>query len=243
MTFKLLFSLAVFGLMIFNVNGQSSGRYQGTLYSSDSTLLLKNIDVTNLSSKQSIRSDFDGSFWIDAKPIDTIEFKHPHWETTKLLAMELQDWVFLEKKSIVLEAVVIVGNTKARKIRELEQMKKDYNTKGGLYYSGKPPLYLLIPFGGPYVTFFYEALSKSGKNARRFNKYVQQEIQNMEVDQIFNKLSISEIIPMEEKELEAFMVAYRPKYEEAQYWTTYDLHVYVKKSYKEYKDQNLNSKQ
>jgi hypothetical protein len=60
----------------------------------------------------------------------------------------------------------------------------------------------------------------------------------MEVDQIFNKISIYEIIPMENDELEKFMVEYRPDLKTAQYWTTYDLHVYVKNSYKEFKEKN-----
>jgi len=215
---------------------QTSWTYRGTLFSSDSTLLLKNIDVTNLRTKQMLRSEFDGKFSIDAQPSDTIEFKHPHWVTTKLLAMELQDVVFLEKKTIILDAIVIVGNTKASKIRELQQMKKDNNVKSGLYYSGNPPWYHLLPFGGATVTYFYEKFSKAGKNARKFEKFMQQEIENMEVDQIFNKTSINGIIPMENEELEKFMVQYRPSFEESRYWTEYDLHVYLKKHFKEFKN-------
>ncbi len=131
-----------------------------------------------------------------------------------------------------------MGNTKAAKIRELEQMKKDYNVKGGLYYSGEPPWYLLLPFGMPTVTYFYEKFRKAGRNARKFDAFMKQEIKNMEVDQIFNKSTITDVIPMDTEELEKFMVEYRPDFEVAQYWTTYDLHVYVKKHYKEFKEKS-----
>lgn len=229
------FLLFLYSLVAFS---QAQKRYTGTVYSSDSSLLIKNVDVMNQRTKQTLRSDFDGSFGIDARPSDSIIFVHPHWNSLIILAEDLKDQVFLQKKSIVLEEILVMGNTKAAKLKELESMKKDINLKGGLYYSGEPPWYLLLPFGMPTVTYFYEKFSKSGRNARRFSAFMQQEIKNMEVDQIFNKASISDIIPMDDEELEQFMVEYRPDFETAQYWTSYDLHVYVKKYYKEFKEKS-----
>ncbi len=229
------FLLFLYSLVAFS---QAQKRYTGTIYSSDSTLLIKNVDVMNQRTKQMLRSDFDGSFGIDARPSDSIIFVHPHWNRFSILAEELEENVFLQKKAIVIDEVVVMGNTKAAKLKELQSMKNDLNVKGGLYYSGNPPWQLLLPFGMPTITYFYEKFSKAGRNARRFEEFMQQEIHNMEVDQIFNKATISDIIPMEDEELELFMVAYRPDFEVAQYWTTYDLHVYVKKYYKEFKEKN-----
>ncbi|OYD42084.1 hypothetical protein [Sphingobacterium cellulitidis] len=233
----IIFCLFLFFTLSYSF-AQVSKRYTGTIYSIDSTLLIKNVDVINLRTQQMIRSDFDGSFGIDANPMDSIAFVHPHWNRKSVLAHELTKDIFLQKKALVIEEIVIMGNTKAAKIRELEQMKKDYNVKGGLYYSGEPPWYLLLPFGMPTVTYFYEKFSKAGRNARKFDAFMKQEIKNMEVDQIFNKSTITDVIPMDTEELEKFMVEYRPDFEVAQYWTTYDLHVYVKKHYKEFKEKS-----
>ena len=226
-------------LYSFAAFSQAQNRCTGTIYSSDSSLLIKNVDVINQRTKQMIRSDFDGSFGIDARPSDSITFVHPHWNSLSVLAEHLGKNVFLQKKSIVLEEIVVMGNTKAARLKELESMKKDINVKGGIYYSGEPPWYLLLPFGMPTVTYFYEKFSKAGRNARRFTAFMQEEIKNMEVDQIFNKASITDIIPMDNEELELFMVEYRPDFETAQYWTTYDLHVYLKKYYKEFKEKKV----
>lgn len=215
---------------------QTQYQYTGTIYSSDSSLLLKNVQIINQRTKQTLYSDNFGLFTIDAHPYDSIIFVHPHWNSIKIEAYYLPDQIFLQKKPIVLEEIVIMGNTKAGKIRELENMKRDYDVKGGIFYNGKPPLYLLNPFGGSPLTYFYEKFSKAGKNARRFNDFMDKELENMEIDQIFNKVNIYEIIPMDNDELERFMVAYRPDFEVAKTWTSYDLHVYVKKSYKEFKD-------
>ncbi|WP_099371399.1 hypothetical protein [Sphingobacterium sp. 1.A.5] len=238
MKFKLIIFIIFNFLFTSGLYAQIQYSYPGTIFSSDSTLLLKNIEVINKRTKQTLYSGADGSFHIDANPYDSIMFVHPHWNTLTIEAYDLPELVYLQKKAIVLEEIVIMGNTKAARFKELHAMKHDYNVKGGLHYSGKPPWYLLSPFGGSPITFFYEKFSAAGKNARRFEKFMNQEIENMEVDQIFNKVSIYEIIPMENDELEKFMVEYRPDLETAQYWTTYDLHVYVKNSYKEFKEKN-----
>ena len=120
------FLLFLYSLVAFS---QAQKRYTGTVYSSDSSLLIKNVDVMNQRTKQTLRSDFDGSFGIDARPSDSIIFVHPHWNSLSILAEDLKDQVFLQKKSIVLEEIVVMGNTKAAKLKELESMKKDINLK------------------------------------------------------------------------------------------------------------------
>ncbi len=123
------FLLFLYSLVAFS---QAQKRYTGTIYSSDSTLLIKNVDVMNQRTKQMLRSDFDGSFGIDARPSDSITFVHPHWNRFSILAEELEENVFLQKKAIVIDEVVVMGNTKAAKLKELQSMKNDLNVKGGL---------------------------------------------------------------------------------------------------------------
>src|SRR5690606_12197404 len=146
-------------------------------------LLLKNIQIINNRTKQTLYSEMDGSFHIDANPNDSITFIHPHWTTLTMEAYDLPEQVYLQRKAIVLEEIVVMGNTKAARIKELQTMQKDKNVKAGLYYSGRPPWYHLLPFGGSTVTYFYEKFSKAGRNAREFERYIDQEIKNMEVDQ------------------------------------------------------------
>lgn len=224
--------LMVMALMVAsNVEAQV---YTGRITSGDSSLYLRDIKITNLHTNSSSSSQFDGTFSIAAKPTDSIAFQHPHWKERKIVAGAMPSLILLYKKDLVLEEIVIVGNTKAAKIQSLEKLKKDRAVRDGIHFDGKPPLYLLNPFGGPYVTFFYELFSKAGINARRTNKFIKQELENIEVDQIFNKNSIQGIIDLNDEELENFIVRYRPSLSETKNWNTYDLHVYVKNSYADF---------
>lgn len=217
------------------VNGQTRNEYRGTILSADSTLLLREINVINLNSKNHTVSDMFGDFVIDYKMGDTIEFRHEHWETKLIFRDNLKDSVFLNKKSITLQEVIITGNRRNTEIRDLKSIQKEKNKKGGIYYGGRPPIALLSPFGGKPITFFYELFSKNGRRARKMEKIINDAELENKVDSVFNINSIKKVISIKEDEITNFIEQYRPRAEQVQTWNTYDLSLYIQESYKSFK--------
>jgi len=136
---------------------------------------------------------------------------------------------YIARDATTLNEVTVYGQTKKQ---ELDAIKRDYRNKGS-FYAGKPPLlsYIFTP-----LTALYELVGRTPKNARRFNNMYVTELQLSHVDQFFNKTSINKYTGLEGKELENFMVNYRPDFEKAKNWTNYDGIKWINDSYKKYAD-------
>src|SRR5690625_2542378 len=89
------------------LHAQEDREYKGIVLASDTSQFLGGIHVLNLSSKASVVSDNMGIFFIPYKIGDSIEFRHDKWETKWLTTQNLKDSVFLKKKSIILDEVVV----------------------------------------------------------------------------------------------------------------------------------------
>ncbi len=217
------------------VYGQKRNEYRGTILSADTILLLRGINLLNLNSKKHTVSDEYGNFVLDYKLGDTIEFRHDHWETKLVFGDKLTDSIFLKKRPIVLEEIVITRNRHNNEINDLKEIEKEKNKKGGIYYGGKPPIALLNPFGGKPITFFYELFSKNGKRARAMEKNIQLAIKESKIDRVFNRNAVKMSISIKDEDITPFMEEYRPTFEQVQSWNTYDLYLYIQKSYESFK--------
>lgn len=217
------------------VEAQPRNEFRGTILSADSTLLLQGISIINLNSKKHTLSDIYGKFVFDYKLGDTIEFRHDHWETKLISERELKDSIFLNRKRIILEEVVITANKSNSEIRDLKAIQQEKSKKDGIYYEGRPPIALLNPFGGKPITFFYELFSRGGKSAREIKKNIKKAELEDKVDGLFNLHSIKQVVPIKDDEIMSFIEKHRPTYEKVQSWSTYDLYQYIQESYEIFK--------
>ena len=95
--------------------------------------------------------------------------------------------------------------------------------------------YLLSPFDGSPVTFFYELLSKDSKRARRLDRYAAAEMEYLEVSARFNDSVIKSVLPgISEVGLKAFKSACVPAIGQLKGWSDYDLFEYIKRSFEEF---------
>jgi hypothetical protein len=159
---------------------------------------------------------------------DTLIVAKRGFNGLKIVVLSTKDIVLQLNRSVnTLNEVVIIGQNKKQ---ALDAAKQDFKNKGS-FYGGKPPIlsYLFSP-----LTAIYELFGRTPKNARRFNKMYVSELQNNHVDQLFNKNTINQNTGLEGKELENFMVNYRPDYEKAKNWTVYDSTKWIKDSYQKY---------
>ncbi|WP_223580870.1 hypothetical protein [Sphingobacterium sp. GVS05A] len=187
-----------------------------------------------MNSKKHTVTDVYGDFVLDYRLDDTIEFRHDHWQTKLVFGDKLTDSIFLKKRPIVLDEIVITRNRHNKEIDDLKEIEKEKNKKAGIYYGGKPSIALLNPFGGKPITFFYELFSKNGKRARAMEKNIQHAIKESKIDSVFNRNAVKMSITIKDEDITTFMENYRLTFEQVQSWNTYDLYLYIKKSYESF---------
>lgn len=153
------------------------------------------------------------------------------------------DVQYADSSSILLNSVNITGRSATARIQELEALEAEINTKNGIYYRGRPPIWLLNPFSGKPITFFYELLSKGGKRARKMRSQLQEQILESKIDQIFNASTIQAQVSVPREDINTFLFLYRPSYDQVKNWTKYDLMLYIKSKYQEFINQKyINNK-
>jgi len=219
-----------------SLTAQIAFDFKGVVMSSESYSPLSEISVFNVNLKLNTFSDINGRYALPVREKDTVYFIHNDWEKKVVIGSDLVDSIFLVKKGIQLDEVVVIHNTQKSRVTILENQEKELNKKGGIYYGGKPPISLLSPFGGKPLTFFYELLSKNGKKAREISREISMEREVEQVDRMFNAEIIKSVVPLEGEELDDFIRKFRPSPTQVARWTIYDAYVYIKESFTTYRE-------
>ena len=199
----------------------------GVLFENGSNIRIALAEINNLRNRYGVGSNDMGLFNIRASVGDTLVITKRGFSDLVIVVNSTKDLVLRLNRGNILKEVVITGETKKQ---TLEAVKQDYKDKGS-FYAGKPPI--LSFFGSP-LTFLYELFGRTPRNARRFNNMYTTEMQQTQIDQFFNRSLITEHTKLEGKELDLFMVTYRPDYEKAKNWTTYDAIKWINDSFKDY---------
>lgn len=186
-------------------------------------------EISNARNKYSVGSNDMGLFQIRAMFGDTISVTKRGFNPARAIVSSTKDLVFYLERSTTLNEVVVFGKNKKQ---TLDEIKRDFKNKGA-FYAGKPPL---LSFIFSPLTALYELFGRTPRNARRFNNYYVSELQQTHIDVFFNKAIINKYTGLEGKELENFMINYRPDYEKAKNWAQYDAIKWINDSYKKYTD-------
>lgn len=219
-------------LALSNVYAQNSFVVKGVLIDKAANIRVALATITNLNTGAAVGTNDMGFFSITANIGDTILVEKQRYQDVKAVVQNTRDLVLYLNAATTLNEVVITGKTKKQ---ALDEIKQDFKNKGS-YYGGKPPLGLLLPFGGSPLTFLYELFGKTPKQAKRFNRMYKNEMQNGEVDLFFNKALINKHTGLTGAQLDEFMINYRPTFAQAKTWTSYDGIKWINDSYKKYKD-------
>jgi len=230
-TFQYFFS----GLLVFLVVNVAPGFAQeikltGVLFENGTKIRIALAEITNKRSGYSVGSNDLGLFDMKAVVGDTLLITKRGFVDMKIVATSAKDLILRLNRGNLLDEVTVTRQSKKQALNDIE---KDFRTKG-TFYAGKPPLALLSPFGGSPLTFFYELFGKTPRDARRFRKYHATELEQSHVDEFFNKATINKNTGLEGKALDDFMINYRPDFEIAKNWTSYDGLKWIADSYKKY---------
>jgi hypothetical protein len=181
------------------------------------------VSILNKKTLQYAQSDEYGLFKINASVADSLIFSKVAYTELIVVLPNLTDLVLRMQPIIKLTEVTVIGQSKKQ---ELDAIKNQYRKKGS-YYAGKPPL--LAYFFQP-LTAIYELLGKTPGQARRFNAYYTNELQQTEIDRRFNSFSVRNSTGLDSLDLKNFMLIYRPEYSSLSSWDEYALINYINRS-------------
>jgi len=234
MTRTILKSLFIFTLLFASaaaVFAQQDFQLSGVVMMKGTTNRIAAAQITNLRTKFTVGSNDLGLFQVKAAVGDTLVIYKQNYSDREMIVLSNRDLiVYLDNGTgTTLNEVNIRAKSKKA---ELDELKQDYRDKGS-FYAGKPPLlsYIFAP-----ITAIYELFGRTPKNAKRFGNYYNRELQQTQIDGYFNESLIRKNTGLADKELENFMLNYRPDYQKSKNWTEYDAVKYIKDSYKQYTD-------
>ncbi len=201
----------------------------GVIKDKEANIRIADAQVVNQRSGDAVLSGSLGLFQIKARIGDTLLIIKQNYSDFTAAVANADDMIINLNRDMTLKQVDIYGKTKKA---ELTDMKREYRNKGS-FYQGKPPVlsFLFKP-----LTAIYELFGRTPKNARRFGRYYETEMQQTLIDGFFNENLIQSNTDLKGDELEKFMQDYRPEYEKAKNWQQYDALKHIKDSYKKYTD-------
>ncbi|MET1057406.1 MAG: hypothetical protein ABWY16_18980 [Pedobacter sp.] len=211
------------------VSAQEEFRLNGVIMVKGSTNRVALAEITNKRTKYTVGSNDLGIFQIKAVVGDTLLVIKRSFSDVEQVVLSDRDMIIYVDMGNTLNQVNIRGQSKKQ---ELDELRQDYRDKGS-FYQGKPPLlsYIFAP-----LTALYELFGSTPKKARRFGKFYNTEMQQTAIDGFFNEALIQKNTELEGKDLENFMLNYRPEYSKSRNWTEYDAVKYIRDSYKQYTD-------
>ena len=206
-------------------------RYQkGVLVNKTTGFKIAQVSILNKQTGTRSTSDIYGFFSIPSKPGDTIQFESSDHHPTEFVITDLTDQVIfmypiLKEK---LPEVKIEATTLKSAIKETQLGYR----KQGVFYTGKPHYYYL--FLKP-MTFIYENFKSEVINARKFNVYARTELNASAVQSRWNNDKIKQIVNIPDSSIESFRLKFMPTFQQIKLMNDYDLILYIRKSYEEYK--------
>ncbi len=191
---------------------------------------LADVNVINLrTNRKSISNNF-GVFYIDAMVGDSLSLTKVGYGSIKTTINTLEDILLEMQPGMQIEEVVVARKTKQQ---DMEDILRDFEKKG-IYNGGKNRVgtYLNSP-----ATALYNLFGREAKNMKRFEKFMNREVNEIAIDRIFTQKVVSETTDLEGEELLNFMELYRPPYESVIKWGQYDLLNYITTSFKSWEAQ------
>lgn len=226
--FRLIF-LSFLLLQTSQIFAQQEFILNGVVMENGSKMRVALAEITNKRNKYSTGSNDMGIFQLKSAVGDTILITKRGFNDKEYVIISTKDALILINRGTTLNEVVITGQSKKQ---TLDAVKRDFRDKGS-FYGGKPkPLaFIFTP-----LTALYELFGRTPKNARRFSNIYNTEMEQTHIDGFFNKSIIGNNTGLTGKELEHFMINYRPEYEKTKNWNVYDGTKYIRDSYKNYTD-------
>jgi hypothetical protein len=209
---------------------QQALNIRGIIFKTNSQDRVAQVLITNMKSQVPMISDELGGFSIKASIGDTLLFSKIDYMPQKVAVANNNDQIIYMQPVVKLNGVTIKDKTNSL---ELNEVINHYRNKG-LYFDGRPPIWIFNPISGSPLTGFHELLGKDAANDRRFIRFSKSESEAVEVDKRYNRELVKHITKLPDEEIEKFTEAFRPSYSDIKRWNDYQLIQYIQDSFNYY---------
>lgn len=226
---SLLFALLLSPLSGY-VHGQNN--VKGKIYEAKTDSAISAVNIYNLSTKLSARSDKDGSYSISAAEGERLVFSRvgyrPDTVTVVYYMLLTQLDVTLSKEVITLENVTVASSYRADSLARRNFYSNAYNLPG---ITGRnTPSH---GFGISVSPITY--LSREARQQRQLKKRLTRDEQEYYVDRSFPKQWVASVTGLHGDSLTRFMILYRPSYSFCRKSNREQMLLYVNEKLKEFK--------
>lgn len=229
--------LALCLCLVLNASAQQkSSIVKGVIFKKNSPVTIGFTTVTNITRKSAdVLSNELGGFSIEASLGDTLLFRKADYAPQTLIVLNYLDQTVYMQQAIQLNQVTIKETSKKAELLEaLENYKKK-----GQYNSLHPGVMSVIssPISG-----LYDLFGKAPSQARKFQKFSQQELERIEISKRYNRAVVQKTVKIAEEDLETFMINFQPAFEDIKVWSDYDIITYIKKCFAHFEANKANYK-
>lgn len=200
-------------LVLLSNHLQAQNILKGVVFEGKSSRKLADVFVRDINSKEISLTDNAGNFTIRTLQNHTLIFSSPGYVSDTLFLVDLKPKrIELTFRNITLNAVNVTSTHSFNPREEYPSV----------YEKSKFALSPSRIFG------------KEAKDARRLKHYFDREIDERQIDSIFNVVYVSSIVPLKGTDLEDFMSMYRPTLAFLKKTPHSSLTLYVNDSYKKF---------
>lgn len=207
------YTIALLLMLTGLVASAQDNHIRGQVIETGTNTKLTDVLVRNTNNNQVVLTGDNGSFDIRGMMGHTLIFSSPGYVSDTLYIADLK------YKNVIMVPLGIA-------LREVNVRGQRFNPRTEYHQVyEKSKVYVLSP-----TSWF----GKEAKDARRLKKYFEREVKERHVDSVFTKAYVSSIVPLKDRELENFMILYRPSYEFIRSNKAESLAAYINDSYKKY---------
>jgi hypothetical protein len=224
-------------LFVVALPGPAAGQWfkiKGTVYDSSRKYVIELVTVLSTSGKGTV-TNADGHYEIDVREKDSIWFSYLNKPTVKFPVLKINDPFAFDISLQLNVAVLKEVKIRPRNYREDSlQNRRDY---AKVFNYERPRLSPSV--SGLGVGFDLDEIInmfrfKRNKSMLAFQQRLLLQEKEKFVDHRFNKALVRRLTSLDGKELDSFMVVFRPPYEFTVLTSDYDFQQYIKDSYRRY---------
>lgn len=183
-------------VILFLISAPVFAQFKGEVFDQVSRKPIADVDVLNISKGSVTVTNQKGEFSLSAAINDLLVFRHPGYYTDTLLLTSLSAMrKYMRIETNLLKAVTI---SESRSLKE--RYAREFNNANAI----------LLQQGRGLLFYPSRYFSREGRNARRFVRMIKKEEKEKIIDRRYNLKSVKALIPLEQPELDAFLVRYRP---------------------------------
>jgi hypothetical protein len=231
MIFRLTLILLLLLKCCVEIIGQDN--VKGKIYEAQTDSVIAGVNVYNLNTRSTVRSDKDGSYTIAAAEGDRIVFSimgfRPDTATVTFSMLLLLHDVTLSKKIITLKNVTVTSSYRMDSLARINYYGDIFAKQPGITGRNTPSNGFGISLS-PLSYFSYRA-----KQKRQLKRRLLKQEEELYVDRMFPKEWVAKVTGLQGDSLTRFIMLYRPSYEFCRKIGRDKILVYVNEKLKEFK--------